>query len=385
MKIATYNIQNLFHRNKELIKENRLQKQHFWNEELESLFTKGDKTEKNYVRMRELAVLLGFNKAPFEPYVSIKNLEGNLMVETSPLTSDNRASYYSDWNGWIKLATNPIRKAAILNKAKVINEINPDILFLQEVESRTSLIQFNSLFLKREMQSPYTEIIHMEGNGSRGNGIGVLMKKGCRVTTMCSFANERDLEDEPLFDKNVMQFRITTDDGYEFFVLCCQLMDESNLEISDKKRKRQANKVGAIYKELQTNGHDNIIVLGNLNAPCYSSSLSSLLQDTDLKDIVKHNSFEADLDLGNHSGYFRMGGYRKGINIKQKDYLLLSSFLFQRVNDSGLNRKAVWPSKMPKWPLYESVKNELDSASDHPLIWSNLSDEDSGLQSKKIA
>lgn len=382
MKIATYNIQNLFHRDKELIKKNRLDKQHYWNEELEALFTKETKTEKDYARMRELAVLLGFNKAPFEPYVSIKNLDGNLIVDTSPSTMDIRASETSDWNGWIKLATSPIANNAILNKAKVINDINPDILFLQEVECRTSLIQFNNQFLRQVMQEPYTEIIHMEGNDPRGNGIGVLMKKGYRITGMRSFADERDSEDQPFFDNNVLQFRIKSGKGENTYILCCQLTEESDMPTSDKIRKRQAAKITTIYEELRNNGRDNIIVLGNLNAPCYSSSLSPLLQDTDLKDIVKHNSFEADLDLGNHSGYFRMGGYRKGINIKQKDYLLMSPSLFERVNDSGLNRKAVWPSKMPKWPLYESVKNELDSASDHPLIWSNLSDEDSGLQFK---
>ena len=136
-------------------------------------------------------------------------------------------------------------------------------------------------------------------------------------------------------------------------------------------------KIAAIYEELRTSGHENIIILGNLNAPCYSKSLSPLLQGAALNDIVKHDSFETDLDLGNHSGYYRMGGYSKGVNIKQRDYLLLSPFLFGKVDLSGLNRKAVWPSKMPKWPIYESLKNELDAASDHPLIWAEFKMENS--------
>lgn len=373
MKIATYNIQNLFHRDKSLLKERRLERQDDWNEELETLFAKKNKAEQDYIRMRELAILLGFNKSPFEPYLSIRNLNGQLMIEASPLDFENKASELNDWNGWIRLATNPLTKNAIRNKAKVIVDTDADILFLQEVENRKSLLQFNTSFLIKEMENPYAEIIYMDGNETKGLGMGILLKKEYRITAIRSFANERDLDEEPLFNGNVLQFKITNSSAIEVYIISCQLSPESDNLKLENKRKRQAAKIAEIYKDLQTQGHKNIIILGNLNAPCYSKYLTPILKDTNLKDIVKHDTFEADLDLGDHSGYYRMGGYRKGVNIKQKDYLLLSPSLFKIVNSSGLNRKAIWPSKIPKWNLYKSVTNELDAASAHPLIWTEIS------------
>ena len=374
MKIATYNIQNLFNRDKSLVKENRLEKQEYWNEELESLFAKDTKVEKDYIRMRELSVLLGFHKAPFEPYVSIQNLDGNLMLDTSGSGLDTKASEITDWNGWIKLASTPVTQNAILHKAQVIIDTDPDVLFLQEVENRASLIRFNDTFLKNKMSAPFSEIMYMDDNDCKGLGMGILLKKDYRITAIRSFANERDLNDDSLFDLNLLQFRITSESGKETYVVSCQLSQESDNKRIEEKRQRQASKIAELYHELRSKDYDDIIILGNLNAPCYSTSLAPLLQKTDLRDIVKHDSFETDLDLGTHSGYYRMGGYRKGINIKQKDYLLLSPSLFDNVSDSGLNRKAMWPSKMPKWPLYDSMVSELDAASDFPLIWCNTSE-----------
>lgn len=376
MKIATYNIQNLFFRDKKLVKENRLIKQDEWNEELELLFLKKEKTIKDFERMRALSTLLGFNKAPFEPYVSLKNLEGNLMIETYPTNLKNKAAEITNWNGWIELATNPINKNSIFNKARVVLDTAPDILFLQEVESRSSLLQFNDTYLKEKMKYGYSEIFFMNGNENNGTGMGVLLKEGYRIMAIRSFSNERDLDNKPLFEKNVLQFKIMSPIGNDIYFICCQLAVTSDERKLETKRKRQTTKIASIYTELKNKGNKNIVVLGNFNAPSYSDSLIPLIQDTDLKDIVKQDSFEADLDHGDQSTYFRMGAYRKGINIKQKDYLLVSPSLFYITQNCGLNRMAVWPSKLPQWPLYDSVKNELDSASEHPLLWADIRLED---------
>jgi hypothetical protein len=34
-----------------------------------------------------------------------------------------------------------------------------------------------------------------------------------------------------------------------------------------------------------------------------------------------------------------------------------------------MNRKAVWPLKKPDWVTYDSLQNEKDAASEHPLLW----------------
>lgn len=97
-----------------------------------------------------------------------------------------------------------------------------------------------------------------------------------------------------------------------------------------------------------------------------------LLRDTDLKDVAKHPSFNVDYDEGRDASYFRLGAYRMGVNIKQKDYLLLSPNLFDMVKDCGLNRKAVWPEKRPMWPIYSTLDSKKKAASEHPLVWGKV-------------
>lgn len=386
MKIATYNIQNLFYRDKRLIKESRLQKQHLWIEELEHLMLGKTKTEKEHTRMRELTELMGFNKTPYEPYLSMRNIDGHLMVVPSIEKASIKASHLTNWNGWIRLKSNPIRQKAIVNKAKVILDSNPDILLLQEVEDRSSLMEFNKMFLNDNLKTTYDEIVHMEGNDNKGLGTAILLKTGYRVRALKFFVDDKGGGDGALFDTGFYEYKVEAPNGTIIYILNCQILGETDSKaVLDAKRKRQATKIAEVYKGLVDKEYENIVIVGTLNAPSFADSISPILQQTDLTDIVKHNTFDVELDSGNDKGYFRMGAYRKGVNIKQKDYLLISSVLYQLVRNSGMNRKAVWPLKRPIWNTYDSVVTKTDSASEHPLIWVDMSLEEPKISSKKSA
>lgn len=381
MKIATFNIENLFHRHSDLVDMESEIKSEIWRDEFESLFLKERRTIVDYNRMRELANLLGFHKAPYEPYLSMQNINGNLHVKSSMKIMETKASYLTDWNGWAKLKSVPISKKAIINKAKVILEVNPDIVLLQQVENRESLIQFHESFFKENQESTYEEIMHLQGNDGMGLGMGILLKEGYHIKSVKSFSNERDARGRLLFNTDFQQYKIKTPENGTLYLLCCQLADENK---SDTLRKKQAKKVAEIYKELLSKGQKNIIVAGTLNAPSYADSISPIME-SGATDIVKHNSFNVMTDSGADASYFRMGAYRIGVNIKQKDYLLVSPTLFDKVKDCGMNRKAMWPLKKPEWEIYSTVVNEKDAASDHPLLWANIKLEDSISIFKKSA
>ena len=373
MKIATFNIQNLFHRHSALIEMEQEFKSEIWREEFETLLLKEQRRVLDYNRMRELADLLGFQKSPYEPYLSMKNIDGSLYVSSAMKVMETRASYLTDWNGWTKLRSVPISKKAIINKAKVILDIDPDIILLQEVENRESLIQFSESFFKGNQKSTYKEIMHLQGNDGMGMGMGILLKEGYHIKSVKSFSNERDQQGRILFNTDFHQYKIKTPNNRTLFLLCCQLARESQ---SDSIRKKQANKVAEVYQDLRSKGHENIIIVGTLNAPSYSDSICPIME-TSVTDVVKHNTFSVVSDSGDDAGYFRMGAYRMGVNIKQEDYLLVSPSLFKKIKESGMNRKAMWPLKKPEWTTYDSVVKESDSASDHPLLWVKLELEDS--------
>ena len=136
-------------------------------------------------------------------------------------------------------------------------------------------------------------------------------------------------------------------------------------------RKKQAEKVAEIYARMRSEGK-RVLVCGTLNDVSYSDALSPLIRETDLRDIGRHELFRADTDRGRDGSYFRLGAYRVGVNIKQKDYLLLQPDCFTKVKKAGMNRKGTWPDRKPKWELYPSVSGKQHAASEHPLVWADV-------------
>lgn len=111
------------------------------------------------------------------------------------------------------------------------------------------------------------------------------------------------------------------------------------------------------------------MVCDTLNDVSYSHCLATLMRETDLVDVSKHTSFKADTDKGSSANYFSLGAYRMGVNIKQKDYLMLSPKLFEMLKASGMNRRGTWPERKPNWKLYPSISCKEHAASEHPLLW----------------
>jgi len=367
MKVATYNIQNLFYRHLDLVFRKRNMKMDQWNEEFERLLNRPKRNDRDFRRMRELADLMGLhhlnsklnsNKRQIDTY------NPNLSSLTSRINTIDKFSLKARDN----MNVLSISYKAVNNKIKVISDANPDVLFLQEVENRYSLIEFNSLVFNEKEEIGYKEIIHLDGNGSYGLGMGILLKDGYRVKAIRSFSSERDIDGSLLFTNDLQSYKIETPTGQFVYILCVQLTSNSREGNNEQKRTRQAEMVSRVYAELRSSGNELIIVLGTLNAPKYSKSISPIME-TDMINISELSNFEVELDTGIDSGYYRMGAYRKGVNIEQYNYLLASPAMIPRIHSSGMNRKAVWPLKKPDWVTYDSLQNEKDAASEHPLLW----------------
>jgi len=72
----------------------------------------------------------------------------------------------ADWAGWIEFDRDAFESRAVENTARVIAEVNADILCLVEVESRPALVQFNKRFLKPGHRYGYKLLI--DGNERLG-------------------------------------------------------------------------------------------------------------------------------------------------------------------------------------------------------------------------
>jgi len=365
MKIATFNIQNLFHRHIELYRTGQSKNKIDWMAELDALLKKAAKNERDNERIKDLSVLAGFGQTHDLPYAVLKKRGGNLCFTGQAFENSTKASFLTDWEGWVKVANRPLHQKAVFSKAYVVGETDPDILVLQEVEDRSSLMEFNSEFLPLLKISPYREVMVFETNNPRGLGMGILLKDGYRLKGVKNHLSDLDSEGFVLFDTDCQEYEIGTPDGNRLWILSTQF------SLEEKSRKQQSEKVAEVYARMQAEGK-NVVVCGTLNDVSYSDALSPLIRGTDLKDVSRHKQFKTDTDHGKGSDYFRLGAYRLGVNIKQKDYLLLPPILNEKVRTSGMNRKGTWAERRPNWALYPSIANKHHAASEHPLIWAEI-------------
>lgn len=365
MKIATFNVQNLFHRDRNLVQKTSGKCVSDWIAEFDSLLLK-EKYPSNRERLKELAFLLGFDKTYQNPYVVMRKKAGELYLKGMNCSKELKAGELTDWNGWIKIQTLPIDPESTNHKARVISEIDPDILVLQEVEDKMSLDEFNNIILPQLNCEPFSESILISGSEGKGREQALLFKNGYELESV----KIHNLESTECAQEELLEYKIQTPKGEKIYLLSAYFAETAlDIEKAFEIRKNQAYQVSSIYKMLQMQGRNNIVIAGTLNAPSYCNSLSPLLQETDLKDISKNKTFNVAIDEGKDATYFRMGAYRMGVNIKQKDYLLLSPTLFAKVKSSGLNRKGVWPEKRPNWRIYSSIRNKEQAASLHPGVW----------------
>ena len=371
MKLAFFNIQNIFHRHIDLVGRYSAENKAQWTEEFETLLIKPERAQKDYDRMRILSHFLGFDKEEQTPYFTIKNTIGQLQLRKGLDREMPKASHLTHWEGWAKVDSIPIEEVAILNKAKVITEIAPDILILLEVEDRASLVEFNRHFLSYKDDPSYKEIVFLGTNDVYGRGIGILAKEGYDLQSIRTHVNDLDDKGKHIFDMDLQEYRFKTRSGLSLDIHCTHFTNNDS-EIFSNRQKIQSEYISKLFAERQMDISSHSVFLGTLNAPCYSSAIAPIIKNIYLKDITKHPDFMGDLDRGKDADYFRLGAYKMGVNIKQSDYLMLSDGLFNTVENCGLIRKGMWHKQQPRWKIFGSVKNEKHAASEHPLLWCQL-------------
>ena len=372
MKIAFYNIQNIFHRHIDLVARYRDENRSRWIAEFETLLTQSERTQKQYDRMRILSHFLEFDSDGQIPYFTIRNTMGQLRIRKGLDGEMFKASHLTDWEGWAKVDSLPIDERAIGNKAKVIQAVDPDILVVSEVESRASLVEFNRYFLSAADIAPYQEVVFMGTNDPFGRGMGFLAKTGIDLVSMRTRANELDASERPIFDTDLQEYRLRMASGRTFTLLCTHFLDCAGSGEAFKERQWVQSK--HIAGLLAQGGYTDrgTILVGTLNAPSYSSAISPLIKDSGLTDITRHPSFTGNLDKGKDAAYFSLGAYKMGVNTKQRDYLMLSDGLFNGVEKCGLVRKGMWFKERPQWDMFGNIKSERDAASEHPLLWCQI-------------
>lgn len=372
MRIAFYNIQNLFFRHQSLLREKQSRSVRNWIAEMDGLIGKVVKKPSDLNRLQELSFLLNFNKPDTTRYALLRQRGGQLHIRGMDYPNMEKACWTNRWNGWVEVLNYPLDPLSISNKARVIAETQADVLLLQEVEDRCSIKDFNEKFLLQYPGSNYSEISMLCTPSSANLRHCLLLKKGFQNKKLWTYSEEKLDENRHLFQGGCGVYEIACPSNIRIAIISVQFIKSAGTrEETETFRLKQTYRVIEIYRELQSEGIRNILLMGTLNAYSYCHTIAPLIQETDLNDICRHPNFIRETDSRNIH-YHRLGGYGRGINIRQTNYLMVSSNLFDQVEKASINRKAMWPGEDSQWKAYRSIKEQKNQASEFPLLWLDL-------------
>ncbi len=368
MRLATFNVENLFVRARALNLDTWTEGKKILEEyvALSELIEQPAYTNEIKAKMIGLLAALGIDKKNESRFVLLRENRGQL-VKYSALTGTRIvARGREDWSGWIELRTELIGETATRNSAQVIRDVNADVISLIEVESRRALRQLSEKLLPEVRGTAYDQTMLIDGNDDRDIDVGLLVRQPYRVGWMRSHSDDLDARGRRVFSRDCPEYAIWTPDGSVIWLLVNHFKSKGfgTQEASNMRRAAQAETVRSIYQRLRSEGAAMIAVLGDLNDVPESEALAPLLAQGDLKDISTHTKFQSD----GRPGTFSSGGARDKI-----DYILLSSELYERMSAGGIWRKGVWGgAKHPSWEVYPEMTSPHHAASDHAALWCEL-------------
>lgn len=367
-RIASYNVENLFERPRAMRlgtwEQGRpILEQHARINELinQAQYSAADKAE-----MLDLLTKLGLNGSDEGgPFARLRQVREKLVKRPPGKSVEIVANGRSDWIGWVELKTEPVDELAMRHTARVMKDIDAEILGVIEAENRISLNKFSGQMLQLIGGVPYPQVMLIDGNDDRGIDVAVLTKAGFVIQSVKSHVDDADGQGL-IYSRDCPEYSITTPSGESIVLLVNHLKSKGfgGQGSSNAKRKRQATRTAEIYARLVAEGHTSIAIVGDFNDTPDSAPLAPLLAQTDLQDVSAHPKFKSD---------GRQGTFGNGTKGEKIDYILLSPALFSRVTNARVFRKGVWGGKNGTlWPIYPTMTAKVHQASDHAAIYADI-------------
>jgi len=379
IRIASYNVENLFARPKAFDPSD-------WSigkpvlaayREVNALFQEANYTAARRDRMRDLLVELDIytvnskgairrKRTPDPKWAWLRKNHGTFDREPSDNTQDVEitAKGRSSWIGWVELATGPTNELSTRLTARVIADVNADIIGVVEAEDRPSLVRFN----KELLNDQYRHIMLIDGNDERGIDVGLMSRAGLPIEHIRSNVDREDNKGE-IFSRDCPEYEVQIDNNTTLHVLVNHFKSQSGG--GGEKRERQAKAVRDIVDGLVTAGH-HVVVMGDLNEgpPNEQSHVTNFdalyAPQSPLVDCYSLQSFVT----GNRPGTFDSCGIRNRL-----DYIFISQSLVGAFAGGGVFRKGLWGTRKTRptaWETYADMTENTEQASDHSAVFIDL-------------
>jgi endonuclease/exonuclease/phosphatase family metal-dependent hydrolase len=366
MILAIFNVENLFERpaamNLPKWSDGRKILQDF--QELNDLISRATYTT---ATKKKLLTIMDRNKGLLtqgkSKFIRMREVRGKLVYKPADKPREIRYNGRAEWIGWFELIEDQVNEIAIDNTARIVKEIDADILCVVEADNRIALTRFNKTVLKGVGGTPYEHVMLIDGNDERGIDVGILTRGQFLIESMVSHVDDQDSKGK-IFSRDCAEYRMKLPSGDKLLVMINHFKSKGygSQSTSNAKRKRQAMRVRSIYEDRRSEGWDLIAVVGDFNDTPESDPLKPLLKSgSDLIDVMAHPKFVSD---------GRPGTYANGTKSGKIDYILLSPALSNRVITGGIERRGVWGGKHGTlFPHLPEINEPVDAASDHAAVW----------------
>ncbi|MEU1372607.1 endonuclease/exonuclease/phosphatase family protein [Streptomyces triculaminicus] len=257
------------------------------------------------------------------------------------------------WVGWAELVRGDLSLEALQNTAKVIAEVNADILLTVEVEDRLTLHRFNQQVLHGQLGAPaYPFNLLIDGNDIRGIDVGILSRHPITSIRSHIFDKENPQDVFGIFSRDCPEFEIDLD-GEPLWLLGNHF--KSKIGGGAQKRERQGKRVAKIYQEALGRSA-RVVVAGDLNDTPDSVPVK-FLRDAGLRDAMTHDSYEGP-----------KGTHGTCTADEKIDYVMFSPELFAKVTKVRVETRGIAESAV----RFDSVHGPQDQASDHAALFADL-------------
>lgn len=315
---------------------------------------------------------LGLLRSDSAALAVLRQVRGRLVRRTGSQAAGTArtevvATGRGDWVGWVDLVKDRVDELAMAHTARVVADVDADVLAVVEAESRVALKHFTDAGVVTRAGRPvYPHVMVIDGNDDRGIDVGLLTTRPYRIGAVRSHVDDRDSRGRLVFGRDCPEYVVELPGGGTLTVLVNHFKSKGygTQAESDATRRRQATRTAAIYAALRARGEEHVVVVGDLNDTPSSTPLRPLLERTDLRDVSEHPAFRGD---------GRPGTYGNGTASQKIDYVLLSPALFDRTVGGSVFRMGVWGgSKGTLFPHYDTMTSATHAASDHAALYADV-------------
>lgn len=365
MRLATFNVENLFQRAEIMNLKGSWDAGRQVLDDFNRLNCLIQLDNYSAANKSEMLKIMGRNKGLLttgeSKYMRLQEIRGKLVKRPKNAAPIIVASGRPAWVGWFELKMGAVKETATENTARVMRELQADVLCVVEAEDRIALKKFNDQIVPKVGTQPFAHVMLIDGNDDRGIDVGILARDGYSIERMVSHVDDRDAQGA-IFSRDCAEYLITNPAGEKVLLLVNHFKSKGygSQADSDAKRKRQAERVREIYEKRLQEGFKYIAIAGDFNDTPDSPPLAGLLHNG-LSDVTEHPKFKGD---------GRPGTYGNGAKSGKIDYILMSPELKERVQSAGVERRGVWGGKNGDlFPHFPEIKKETDAASDHAALW----------------